>query len=541
MLTAILLLCCVGFVQGGKERLNAQVFSVPADWASIWTDLGAADHSRLDEILDSRLSQSSLRTVKSAVNQWWFPLCNQRGWNPILQTNSRERGSRLACFVMHLMDDTSLVYSSIADYVWGVRTWQKMQRQADPIFGIMGWDDFMASVKVMTWVPHEPRKALSVGIIKKILVRVKSDIDGDGAEFWEVQFCFLLLILLFTFSRSECPLPKNFTGEAAFDKMQHWLVADIQLKVLPDVGTVLGVRFKAIKQDPRIERPEARGTGQDPSTTTDGDWVWVGDVSDSVFSIIFWYQALCQLWGRRREMDEPFFVAKDKKRPYTYGCAMMDLHSYFELLNVPKPWPGLHGIRVEGNNLSRDGNGAEITDVQGGWKPGSRTRYDRFDLLPIANIPAKMLNLPCRYGSSPAPREVFQRDGRAVRKSAVQADVEAGESESDVDIDELNLPPGFKRVLRDGQHLSRSYYVYESDLGTFDSRPAAWTAYSKAVNSSPVSSLSSPEAGGKSLRPAKTFSRAPAAPFIPPSLKSREVAGLVAAQGELFGRASQDS
>ena len=32
--------------------------------------------------------------------------------------------------------------------------------------------------------------------------------------FWEVQFAFFLIILLGTFSRSECPCPKTFTGKA---------------------------------------------------------------------------------------------------------------------------------------------------------------------------------------------------------------------------------------------------------------------------------------------------------------------------------------
>ena len=163
----------------GKERGGAQLSSVPAEWASIWADLDAPDHSRLEEIMDSRLSASSVGTVKAAV-KYWIPFCNERGWNPIIQTNERDRGSKLACFVMHLMDDTALVYSSIADYVWGVRTWQKFQKQADPIFGVMQWDDFMAAVKVLTWVPHEPRKALPLDTIRSILEKVRSRMENSA-------------------------------------------------------------------------------------------------------------------------------------------------------------------------------------------------------------------------------------------------------------------------------------------------------------------------------------------------------------------------
>jgi hypothetical protein len=34
--------------------------------------------------------------------------------------------------------------------------------------------------------------------------------------YWEVQFAFFLVVLLFTFSRSECPCPKAFTGPNAW-------------------------------------------------------------------------------------------------------------------------------------------------------------------------------------------------------------------------------------------------------------------------------------------------------------------------------------
>ena len=35
-------------------------------------------------------------------------------------------------------------------------------------------------------------------------------------EFWEVQLMFFVLVLLYTYSRSECPCPKAFTGPEAW-------------------------------------------------------------------------------------------------------------------------------------------------------------------------------------------------------------------------------------------------------------------------------------------------------------------------------------
>ena len=52
----------------------------------------------------------------------------------------------------------------------------------------------------------------------------------------------------------------------------------------------MDVRMKGYKQDPRMERPEARGEG--------GDWVTIGDLPDSKFSILTWYQRLVACHGR---------------------------------------------------------------------------------------------------------------------------------------------------------------------------------------------------------------------------------------------------
>ena len=50
--------------------------------------------------------------------------------------------------------------------------------------------------------------------------------------------------------------------------------------------------MKAVKQDPRVERPEAR----------DGeDWVYLGDAKDSVFSVFTWYRRVQAFHGGPRE------------------------------------------------------------------------------------------------------------------------------------------------------------------------------------------------------------------------------------------------
>eukprot|EP00966_Prymnesium_polylepis_P327716 7383561-Prymnesium_polylepis.1 len=87
----------------------------------------------------------------------------------------------------------------------------KHQRQADPVAGVMGFDDWLSAVKVVTRVPHEPRKATALSVVTAILH------GTDQHDFRSVQLALFLLVLLYTFSRSECPCPKHYTGRDKFD------------------------------------------------------------------------------------------------------------------------------------------------------------------------------------------------------------------------------------------------------------------------------------------------------------------------------------
>eukprot|EP00966_Prymnesium_polylepis_P217989 5044653-Prymnesium_polylepis.1 len=121
-----------------------------------------------------------------------------------------------------MVEDSELVCSTIEGYVWGVRTWMKFQRQADPAAGVMGFDDWLSAVKVVTWVPHEPRKATPMAVIRAIVEAT------DRTDFGSVQLALFILVRLYTFSRSECPCPKSYTGRDKFDPGVHWTVADVE-------------------------------------------------------------------------------------------------------------------------------------------------------------------------------------------------------------------------------------------------------------------------------------------------------------------------
>ena len=165
----------------------------------------------VDTVLDNRLASSSWRKVHRGV-AIWREVAEAHDWAPIIATDDRARGAKLVTMVKHMVTDTDLVWGSIQTYVWGVRTWMEAQHQADPVMGVRGWDDFMQGVKVLTWVPSEPRRRCSVDIVAKVLDAINLN------SFWEVQLAFIILVLLYTFSRTECPCPKTFSGRECYDK-----------------------------------------------------------------------------------------------------------------------------------------------------------------------------------------------------------------------------------------------------------------------------------------------------------------------------------
>ena len=378
------MLSIVGGVQAApRDSYSSQVSSVSYPRATLYSGLTQSDADRVGTIVNNRLASSSMRTVNAAA-AIWAVVAESYGWPGVIQTDDLERGGKLAAFVLHMVDRQDLVGDSIASYVWGLRWYMKLNRQADPAMGVMNWHDFMTSIKVLTHVPHEPRRAVPLELIYRMAEVV------DLSSFEEVQGMFLTVLLLFTFSRSECPCPKAFTGEGAWDDDKHWMVRDIVIRMVAGVW-VLCVRFKAIKQDPRIERPEARGDGTESGAAAHGgaDWVYVGDCPGSDLSPFTWYRRLMTFYEGPREPTEPFFMARDRQRPYTYSAAMATFRRLIAKVQEDIAY-GLHGLRVEGYNQAKRASGETVAVAQGGWKPGSNSRYERFnlrrDVFPLAAL-----------------------------------------------------------------------------------------------------------------------------------------------------------
>lgn len=410
-LRVLLLLCAMcASCAGAKERDGSflQQSSVSYPRASIFEGLPQALVGRVDEVLDNRLSSSAFRSISAALSHWdrvraaW-------GWQRVILSDDPERGGKMAAFVIGLLDDTNLVADSISNSVWALRQWMMLQRQADPLMGVMQWREFFLSVRVIAHVPHEPRRMVPLDIVRAIVARC------DLNSFWQVQFIFLMLVCLFTFSRSECPCPKTFTGENAFDKAKHWTVRDIVVRLVDGVY-VLAVRFKSIKQDPRIERPTARGVDAPAGEAAHGgsDWSYVGDIPGDPMSIFVWYRRLMAFYRCARPLDAPFFMARDRVRPYTYPAMMSDFRTFLSWVSPTDTNFGIHGLRVLGYNLCKSALDDEIATAHGGWQPGSAGRYERFSLRRVFGIAAAMVGSADPYAMAPPAGE------RPVRRTGVR-------------------------------------------------------------------------------------------------------------------------
>jgi len=260
----------------------------------------------------------------------------------------------------------------------------------------------------------------------------------------------------------------------------------------------IGVRFKAVKQDPRVERPTARGDGSERDASKKGgaDWAYVGGAPGSVLDPIMWMKLFLSFFEDERAPTDPMFLAADRKRPYTYTAAMTDLKKGLTEVSPDDTDFGIHGIRVEGYNNSKNANGLELTVAHGLWMSGAHTRYERFSFASVCSIAAKMVGVESVYGASgaqadevagggarPAEREVgrgrVERGGAAAGSSGSGGGDEGGEGEI-----EAASPPPVVRGSRSALSPPPGWTARSLDGGAVEYVPPA-----SFVGTDPVSSI----------------------------------------------------
>ena len=110
--------------------VSRQGLSVPYTRSSIFSGLPPRLEAVVEMALDNRYSSSSWRTIAAGVKHW-RTVAEEFGWGTVIATDDPCRGGKLAAFLITLVADTELVWSSIEGYYWGMRTWQQLQHQLD--------------------------------------------------------------------------------------------------------------------------------------------------------------------------------------------------------------------------------------------------------------------------------------------------------------------------------------------------------------------------------------------------------------------------
>jgi hypothetical protein len=416
-------------LRGGAPGTHNFNSHVPYSRASLFQGLPPGALTRLEQVLDNRLSDSSWRTLKAGLKKWRLYVDSQ-GWEPVIPSDDPDRGGKLVGFVLSLMDETDLVYASIEHYVWGVRTWMKLQHQLDPVYGVDGWRDFMESVKVLTWEPHEPRKQTPLDVVEAMLDAC------DDSDFGDVQLKVLILTLLYTFSRSECPCPKSYTGREAFQLQVHWGVQDFDIRVVLRVKRVVAVRFWRIKQDRRVERPEAQG---------EGDWSYVAEIPGSKWCLLEALVKLNSMHEWPRDTAGPMFVTRPGPagKPYLYRHFLKDYKNKQLAVGVPpSELSGPSGLRTLGYMRCKRGLGVDLTTAHGRWSSSAHERYDRFSMQQVVRIAGVVAGVDPGDQQDPGEREARPPDRLLLRGPGDDAREESAGP---------NLPTGWVEAEPEGE------------------------------------------------------------------------------------------
>ena len=112
--------------------------------------------------------------------------------------------------------------------------------------------------------------------------------------------------------------------------------------------------------------------------------------------------------ARARFQDAPFFVDRDRTRPYLYSKATTDVRALWaKVVGQEAKLCGLHGLRVAGYDSARRGpGGEELAVAQGAWRSTAHRRYDRFSDAEVRGLAVAIVDQLVEPGASdPFPRE----------------------------------------------------------------------------------------------------------------------------------------
>ena len=186
----------------------------------------------------------------------WEPFATEHGLPLLIPNGDPNRGGIVASFAISLARK-KLAYGTIQGYVWGWEQHHINNGYHTPLDNVQDWAKWMHSLEVQIYTPSEPTEMVPFLLLTRSLQQV------DHTQFWMVRTACAMLMLFYTMSRSEYPVPKTHDGQHNFDVDQHCRQCDVRVS-----NGYVEFAFGKIKQDKlgkRLPRRSSRMETYRPS------------------------------------------------------------------------------------------------------------------------------------------------------------------------------------------------------------------------------------------------------------------------------------
>ena len=310
-----------------------------------------------------RLSKSSQSSISTAISAHWLPFIADNGLGEFVPNGDPKRGGIAASFAIY-MARKELAYGTIQGYIWGWEQYHINNGFHSPLDNVQDWSRWMRSLEVQIFRPSEPTEMVPFLLLSRSLLSV------DRLSFAEVRTACAMLMLFFTMSRSEYPVPKTHSGQHNFNPAQHCRQRDVRTS-----NGYVEWAFGIIKQD-QLGKRLRKG---------EREWKPVGNATGCM-NMRFWLELYCSMRPANDDLDTAFFVTSDGL-PLLYHHLLNDMRLLFckvqgITLEIAKRF-GLHGLRVLGYNAGRAAMGEDVAALQGGWFSSCHQTYGRDTLNKI--------------------------------------------------------------------------------------------------------------------------------------------------------------
>ena len=412
--------------------------------------------------------------MNTARKKWWLPHREKHGLPLYIQPGWPGRGGEMASFVLDMAHTEQIKFGTMQGYVWCVQVDHIHQFGAsgDPLDGVADWGKFMSALEVQSFVNSsvEPRRMMPFMMLVNTLLCLDSSVR------LEAGLGCMMLMMYYTMSRSESPLPKTANS---FDSTKHIRRCDVRLLNSMYVEWGLG----SIKQDQRSKR-----SNRDPDKR---DWKPCGEC-DGVLSMRNWFDAYEELsnWS---DGQQPFFY-DDNGKPLTYTFMLNFMRSCMArcdgVSQADADLYGFHGLRVLGYNCWRAAEGEDVAALQGGWGSLAHRLYGRQMLMKILGMAEKGAHYAAANALAPMPLDDALPPQTVTTPVAVPNVVQPSRpGPSDTSVPSSSATPvsddGWNGLPADAVEemrtpKGRAYKVWKWNLNVFASKSKVRKAYLKS-------------------------------------------------------------